>query len=286
MSSYCACDFGELKDQLIRDKIVCGMQNNAVRRKLLQEPKLTLNRCLDICRAAEGTTAQIKAMTGQTGTTSEEINLLRKGKRRSAPVKRSTKSSTAKPEWVSDCHFCGKKHERQKNKCFTFGKVCGNCEKLSHFTEKCLAKTVSIKRKVHKVELEQDLSEASEEELLSVDLGDGYNLSVIAIKPVYQAKIFVTMEIEGKQVNMHVDSGVSCDVLPEKCVCDATEIKSANQTLLLYSKTSIPVTGTYKKLHFKNPKNTLTSGAGKFLGIPRKKLDKSWEFFPRICWDS
>ena len=32
------CDFGELKDQLIRDKIVCGIQNNAVRKKLLQEP--------------------------------------------------------------------------------------------------------------------------------------------------------------------------------------------------------------------------------------------------------
>ena len=30
----------------------------------------------------------------------------------------------------------------------------------------------------------------------------------------------------------------------------------------------------------------LTSGAGKFLGIPGKKLGKSWEFFPGICWDS
>ena len=31
---------------------------------------------------------------------------------------------------------------------------------------------------------------------------------------------------------------------------------------------------------------SLTSGAGKFLGIPGKKLGKSWEFFPGICWDS
>ena len=30
----------------------------------------------------------------------------------------------------------------------------------------------------------------------------------------------------------------------------------------------------------------LTSGAGKVLGIPGKKLGKSWEFFPGICWDS
>ena len=27
------CDFGALKDQLIRDRIVCGVRDNAVRRK-------------------------------------------------------------------------------------------------------------------------------------------------------------------------------------------------------------------------------------------------------------
>ena len=85
------CDFGELKDQLIRDRIVCGMQSNAVRRKLLQEPKLTLGRCLDVCRAAEATSAQIKAMAGQATPSSDEVNLLRKGKRRSVPVKNQLK---------------------------------------------------------------------------------------------------------------------------------------------------------------------------------------------------
>ena len=32
--------------------------------------------------------------------------------------------------------------------------------------------------------------------------------------------------------------------------------------------------------------HSLTSGVGKFLGIPGKKLGKSWECFPGICWDS
>ena len=58
-----------------------------------------------------------------------------------------------------------------------------------------MAKTFNIKRKVQKVELEQDLSETSEEELLSADFGNGYELSVNTIDSVYQTKIFVTMEI-------------------------------------------------------------------------------------------
>ena len=42
------CDFGALKNPLIRDRIVCGVRDNAVRRKLLQESKLTLEKCVDI----------------------------------------------------------------------------------------------------------------------------------------------------------------------------------------------------------------------------------------------
>ena len=44
------CEFGELKDEMICDRLVCGIADNSVRRKLLQEPKLLLEKCLDICR--------------------------------------------------------------------------------------------------------------------------------------------------------------------------------------------------------------------------------------------
>ena len=54
------CEFGTLKDHLIRDRIVCGVRENAVRRKLLQESGLTLSKCVDICRAVEATSAQLK----------------------------------------------------------------------------------------------------------------------------------------------------------------------------------------------------------------------------------
>ena len=43
------CNFEAPKDQLIRD-----------RRKLLQESKLTLEKYVDVCRAAEATSAQVK----------------------------------------------------------------------------------------------------------------------------------------------------------------------------------------------------------------------------------
>ena len=46
------CNFGSLKDELIRDRIVCGIRDTGTRKKLLQEAGLTLQRCIDTCRSA------------------------------------------------------------------------------------------------------------------------------------------------------------------------------------------------------------------------------------------
>ena len=68
------CEFGTLKDEMIRDRLVCGITENSVRRKLLQEPKLSLEKCLDICRSAEATSAHLKAISGQSTSTDKPVD--------------------------------------------------------------------------------------------------------------------------------------------------------------------------------------------------------------------
>ena len=71
------CNFGSLKDELIRDRIVCGICDTGTRKKLLQELKLTLQKCINVCQSAETTATQIKVMNGN-----EEVHSLRsKGKK-------------------------------------------------------------------------------------------------------------------------------------------------------------------------------------------------------------
>ena len=93
------------------------------------------------------------------------------------------------------------------------------------FRQKC-----KCQKKVRQVVLEEDLSDTSEEELLSVDLDNEHVLSVNPVDSAYQTKIFVTIETEGKPVKMQIDSGASCNVMPEKFVPKRTEIKGTNQT--------------------------------------------------------
>ena len=59
---------------MIRDCLVCGITENSVRRKLLQEPKLSLEKCLDICRSAEATSAHLKAISGQLTSTDKPVD--------------------------------------------------------------------------------------------------------------------------------------------------------------------------------------------------------------------
>ena len=54
------CSFGTLKEEMIRDRLVCGISDNALRKKLLQESQLTLEKCMDYCRAAEAANSQLK----------------------------------------------------------------------------------------------------------------------------------------------------------------------------------------------------------------------------------
>ena len=54
------CEFQDLKDSLIRDRIVFGVTDSHVRERLLRVPGLTLNKALEIARAAEAIQSQMK----------------------------------------------------------------------------------------------------------------------------------------------------------------------------------------------------------------------------------
>ena len=53
--NFCAC----LHDSVIRDRIVLGVRSKQLRKRLLQERKLTLTKCIDICRSTEATSSRL-----------------------------------------------------------------------------------------------------------------------------------------------------------------------------------------------------------------------------------
>ena len=249
------CKFGTLKDHLIRDRIVCGVRENAVRRKLLQESGLTLSKCVDICRAVEATSAQLKEMAPSQQ--SSEVDRVVKAEPKK-PNSRKEKKKSPKDQLVEECKFCGHQHERNRVKCPAYGQICSSCGKPNHFAVKCGKKSSDSKkpsqkskhRKVHQLADRDEESYLSEEEILSVSSQNAVNTVEMS---GFKSKIFAHIEIEDVLVKMQVDSGACCNVLPPKflpkdTVADTTEVK-----LTTYAKASLKVLGV-AKIQLGNPK--------------------------------
>ena len=54
------CNYGALHDSLNRDRLICGISDSNVRERLLRIADLDLQKCLEICRAAELSKDRIK----------------------------------------------------------------------------------------------------------------------------------------------------------------------------------------------------------------------------------
>ena len=61
------CEFGLIKNDLIRDRIVCGTNSENVKKRLLREDKLTLDKAISICRAEEESNKQVQKLNEDQG---------------------------------------------------------------------------------------------------------------------------------------------------------------------------------------------------------------------------
>ena len=94
------CEFGDLTDSLIRDRIVVGIRDSATRKRLLYEKNLSPTKCLDIARSFEATQSHLASMK----TESQDVDFVKKrphNKKSSKYPKKGETSSTS-------CQFCGK----------------------------------------------------------------------------------------------------------------------------------------------------------------------------------
>ena len=124
--NFCDC----LRDSLIRDRIVLGINSEQTTKKLLRMRDLTLNKCIDVCRSEEVTAMQIKSLAEPVDT----VNQVKSKKTK------SDKSSDGKSNMESkiSCTFCGYEHILARKKCPAWGKTCKKCKEKNHFARNVL----------------------------------------------------------------------------------------------------------------------------------------------------
>ena len=244
-----SCNFGSLKESLVRDRIICGIRDKQLREELLKDPNLDLERCLNVCRVAELSKERRKALED-----GENINLVRqKWKSNKSTQAVKPKFDKRDIEKNRECKYCGRRHEGQREKCPAFGKKCLKCSKMNHFAKKCLAKS-----KVNAITMESNSDADDDEYCLIINSNVEYeiinNHSVKEQKS--QKKLFATFHVEGKPAKFQLDSGATCNVIPVDLLADKRKLNSTRKVLAMYNNTIVKPLGQCR-LALTNPRNAI-----------------------------
>jgi len=229
-----SCQFGDQTESMIRDRVVLGCPDRQVQERMLREADLTLQKALDVCRAAEATRAQIKTITSD----SEAVHLVSE-RIVSQPDKAAQQSQSVRGR---SCGNCGRSHPPKS--CPAFGKSCNACHKPNHFAKQCRSQgkfqTAPYKSRPgyrSKSRPRHNSSTSVSEVQSDVEM---LHISTCN-RTEGQTSWFKDFEIFGKQITCKLDSGAEANVMSIdtlKEFIQNPQLESTNTVLTSYTSES------------------------------------------------
>ena len=200
------CEFGDLKESLIRDRVVFGIQDNSVRERLLRDPDLTLQTAIEKVRSAELTNAQLKQIKADLKIAEESTHAV---KVTGEQLAKNRDQDISIP--IVNCKYCGRKHSRNKNQCPAYGAKCQKCGKPNPFGAKCKSK--ARKPRVYYVE-EDEASSDNDYTINTVTHHIGALNTKTSRKSKIPKQFFASMKANDKvNIKLQLDCGATCNIL-------------------------------------------------------------------------
>ena len=143
------CSYGNLHDELVRDRIVVGLRSAALSEKLQRDADLTLDKAVRMAREDETIRKQqallrndFKEDKPEQGKDKSDLDYLRK-----KPFKHKGKPPNATPpgqyqQNPKKCTRCGRSPAHCREQCPAREETCHRCNKKGHFKSMCRIKGV------------------------------------------------------------------------------------------------------------------------------------------------
>ena len=247
----------EVKNTLIVDLFIFGMQSQSVQTILLKEGKdLTIDKALQTARTEEATQQQLNVIRGndpQNKSTTDIHHIHRQSRHKTNKhlSKPTTKHST--------CLNCGKSHD--KGKCPAHGSSCKKCGKMNHWAYVCMSKPNNYSKK-KSTQPQKRVHETTEVELpplqdlyfdtldLDIDILES-NASENATQAFVPLKIGTAMHQQ--VIQCKVDTGAEGNILPHHIysqICanlqEKPRIRPSNTGIVAYGGTTVKQHGICK----------------------------------------
>lgn len=255
------CEFGNLTSDLIKTMLICGINDEVLREKLLQNQEKDLEKVIEACTIWENTKIQNQQLSTNQEKTIYNVKVNsqrnaggnrqvatdfcknREGKsntnakekdngNRSRRTFSSQQSSTDK--YINNCTKCGRNHKL--NECSAYGKTCNKCKKLNHFANMCTTKNKKID-----IVCNEDYVKCLQIESISNKI-EAVNKNKNAW--------FVDLEINNVKSSFKVDTGAEANIINinkfQKHNLDLNFVKKCETSLCDYNNQKIEILGKIK----------------------------------------
>ena len=160
-----SCEYGGLKEELLRDRLVVGIRDLKLSERLQMESDLTLDRAKKLIRQREAV-QQHNTQLQEGVSTKSPIDVSSINKQHVNPKKLSTRSQSAKPSSGGKlCTRCGRASHSSGTQCPAIGATCKRCKHKGHFASQCFSKAMLLPANEVLVKTEEGESSVEEEEL-------------------------------------------------------------------------------------------------------------------------
>ena len=251
------CQFGQTLDDMLRDRLVCGIADGRVQRRLLTEPELTLKKALKLAQAQETAGKGAQPLQQQRPQTSQihAIGQTKWSNHRQMNARQEQQQREQCP-----CYHCGGKH--QQRDCPFRDAECHRCKKKGHLARVCQSKGKAQSQQMSRPVSKSHNSTHLMEEAETLDEQPTYtlfNVTTNVSKPLQ-----VSLRINDADFTMEVDTGASMSLISNVTFqklwpAHSSPVLMATQTKLrTYTGEQINVLGTISaNVQFKTQQETL-----------------------------
>ena len=191
------CEYGALREEMIRDRLVVGIFSEEVKEKLLQEAELSLDDAVKTIKAVEGSKNHIRSMGNGVESSIDAV----KKKMQHTKVKHQVNKKMSNSQ---QCGRCGERH--MKGQCPAQGKKCLKCSKRNHFAKMCRSR-----KDIHGIDkpYESDNSDC--------ETGGAHFIgSVHKAECRNEATVTLLLGEQKSQLKFKLDTGAQVNIIPEK----------------------------------------------------------------------